>query len=600
MTADIDLPVWPFQPNWRDGITERLSWATVVMTSETGSEQRASSRLSPRRAFEAQFNPVGDERTFFDLFISELGGQEMMIPLWHDRHKLSAEIESGDTRVDCDTEFGEFTDGGLAIMIGADAWSHAVLEIDEVDGTGFTLLTPTDFDWPVGGTVLPMRRAKLTEQPSLDNLTDSVGDTTMRFILNQANDLPDEGEWDGFVYSTYPVVTIPSDFSSPVTIGFDRVLETEDNGIGIAFVRDIADRAFRTKQHVWHVKGKQGNWAFRQFLYRMAGRRSPVWMPTGLSDFAVTSTAAIGASGVDVRRVGLTYVGGIPPGRDRVLARTPSGYQARRITGLGVPPGPAGERLSLDSNLTYAIPAGSSLEFLELMRADGDDIDLLHHADTDGATEVSINFRSFNAARVAPDPSFLAKPTDVISNFGCSEPADDENPCLSYNPWTLLLSYTWTAPNNLSGYAPIYSFPLPQAVTAGMMPNGKTLGQGTAIGIGSFGATSTLIPGTAITIQAIRDNNYPDSTPGGPVLGWRHLTNGSGFLIGVEYYFFFPLDPVNRHVNWDIQFGAGSFMGVGQGDRGGIVSATTGDGTVLTSFTRNPEQLFPFNVSFDY
>lgn len=605
MTPNNELPVWPFLPNWRDGILERLSWATVVMTSETGSEQRYSSRLSPRREFEALFNPIGDARTFFDLFISELGGQEMMIPMWHDRHKLTSPIVDGDDRVDCDTAYGEFEDGGMAILIGADAWSHQVLEIDTVDVDGFTLAVGADFDWPEGALVLAMRRSRIDMQPTMTNLTNRVGEATIRFILNQANDLPGNGVWAGLEYSGYPVMTMETDWKDGVDIGFSRVTETEDNGIGLAFIRDIADRAFRTKKHTWHLNTKAQNYEFRQFLYRLGGRRSAVWMPTGNQDLAVAVTANAGQGNAQVRRVGLTYVGGPQPGRDRVLARTGEGYQVRRITGMGAPALPTYERVNFDSNLTYALPAGTIMSFLEIMRADGDDIELMHHTDTDGVTECSINFRSFNNARVAATPISVPLPSAERSLLLCGEPATDEALCTVYNPWSLLLSYTWTAPATLGFYDPLFVFSLPQAVLAGAMPNGRTLAKGLNIGVGSLSGESfnVAVPGTSIVLdRALRDNNNGDGSPGGPIAGFRTLWSSPGESVGIEYYFFFPIssDVANRHVHWELQFGAGSFHGVAEAARGGMISVTTGEGVTYVNFARNPQQLFPFSVDFDY
>lgn len=459
MAADNELPVWPFQPNWREPITERLSWATVVMTSDSGSEQRYSSRLSPRREFEALFNPTDDTRTFFDLFISELGGQEMMVPLWHDRHKLTTAVTNGDNRVDCDTEYGEFTDGGLAIILGADAWSHQVVEIDTVDANGFSLSVNATFDWPIGGTILPLRRSRLDLQPALSNITSRVSEVTLRFLLNQANDLPDDGAWTGLTYSGYPVMTTESDWKNGIDIGFSRITETEDNGTGIAFIRDIADRAFRTKTHTWHLRGRQENWEFRQFLYRMGGRRSPIWMPTGLQDMVVAVTAAAGAGNVNVRQVGLTYVGGPQPGRDRFLASTGEGYQVRQISSLGAPLLPSYERLNLNANLTYTLPAGTKLSFLEIMRADGDDIELLHHTDVEGVTECSINFRSFNDARVPATPISLALPSDVEDLNPCGTADESETPCLPvpFEGWAWEWVWVTETPSGPPGFGTVFS-----------------------------------------------------------------------------------------------------------------------------------------------
>ena len=51
---DIDLPVFAFEPNWRDGVTETLEWLTDVLQSKiSGYEQRRSVRITPRRFFEA-------------------------------------------------------------------------------------------------------------------------------------------------------------------------------------------------------------------------------------------------------------------------------------------------------------------------------------------------------------------------------------------------------------------------------------------------------------------------------------------------------------------------------------------------------------------
>lgn len=452
MTPDNELPVWPFLPNWREPITERLSWATVVLGSDTGAEQRYSSRLSPRREFEAMFHPTRETRTFFDLFISTLGGQEMMIPLWHDRNKLTSAITDGDVRIDCTTEFGEFMDGGMAILVGADPWSHKVVEIDTVDVDGFTLVDPVDFDWPSGAVIHPLRRSRIDLQPNMNLLTDSVGEINLRFILNQANDLPDVGAWDGVVLDTYPVLTISSNFSQPIEFNYSRIMETEDNGTGLAFMRDVAERAFRAKSHTWLLDGRQQNWEFRQFLYRMAGRRSPIWIPTGASDMRVAVQADVAANSVQVRKVGLSYVGGPQPGRDRFLARTADGYQARRITGMGVPTLSTFERINLNANLTYALPVGTELSFLEIMRADGDDIELLHHADTEGATECSINFRSFSDTRDPSGSISVAIPAGEETTTLCGAPAPGEIPCDVFLGWAW--EWVWTSQRDEGPAAP--------------------------------------------------------------------------------------------------------------------------------------------------
>lgn len=442
MALDIDLPVWPFMPNWRDGILERLSWATIVMTSESGAEQRQSSRLSPRREFEATFNPVGRARTYFDLWLSELGGQEFMLPLWHDKHKITMQAFGGAAHIDCHTQYGEFVDGGMAIIVGADPWSHEVIQIETVLADGLDLAEAMTGDHHVGSVVLPLRRTRMDLAPTMTALTSRVAESQLRFMLNQANDIGDEGEWEGFEYGGIPVVTLSSNWSDGIDFNFSRVTEEEDNGTGIAYIRDIAQRAFRAKTHVWHLRGREMQYGFRQFLYRMGGRRSPVWMPTGNQDFVVTTAAAGGAGSLVVDKVGLGYIGGPKPGRDRVLAHTGEGFQVRRITGMGAAPDSDHERLNLDSNLTYQVPAGSKLQFVEIMRADGDDIEIKHHTDTEGMAECSINFRSFSDTRNPAGSNVVSYAVGSKNSFPCGTPG---SPCApTYSPWKYRVRFDFT------------------------------------------------------------------------------------------------------------------------------------------------------------
>lgn len=579
MTPDNELPVWPFLPNWREPITERLSWATVVMSSDSGAEQRYSSRLSPRREFEALFHPTREVRTFFDLFISALGGQEMMIPLWHDRHKLTAAIEDGDNRIDCDTQYGEFMDGGMAILIGVDPWSHKVVQIDEVDADGFTVVDPVDFDWPSGAVIHPLRRSRIDLEPSMNLVTDSVGEITLRFILNQANDLPDNGAWDGVTLDGLPVLTISSNFSQPVEFSYSRIMETEDNGTGLTYIRDIAERAFRSKSHTWLLDGREQNWEFRQFLYRMAGRRSPVWMPTGASDMRVSVQADAAANSVQVRKVGLAYVGGPQPGRDRFLVRTAEGYQARRITGLGVPLTDSFERLNLSANLTYALPVGTELSFLEIMRADGDDIELLHYADTEGATECSINFRGFSDTRDPSGTNFLSLPSGEANPFGCGEMAEgDDNPCAPtlFDGVYFKLIFNWNVPLNGSTAQCACQPDDSDGQIGGQQPNGPG---------------GKIIPGNWYNQPDI----YENIVPGNPLLQGQLLFKTYVDPLDIRTYiwdFYFPIDPTG---DWTAitQFGAFTISANTPARFSMVEFLQTGNAEAVVLQTQNVGPLFP-------
>lgn len=584
---DYELPVWPFLPNWRDGVVERLSWATAVMGSETGAEQRQGLRLSPRRELEATFNPVGSVRTYFDLFLSELGGQEMMIPLWHDKHRTTNEIVQGTDRIDCHTEYGEFVAGGMALLVGADPWSHQAVRIEAVDGAGLDLAAPVDSNWKAGVTILPMRRARIALDSGMQSLSSRVGESQMRFALNQANDLPDEGAWEGFTYDGLPVVTQETNWSEPVEFTFNRIVEQEDGGTGLTYIRDVAARAFRTKTHVWHLRGRVANWAWRQFLYRMAGRRTPVWMPTGNQDMTVAAAAAGSASSIVIDRIGLGYLGGTTPGRDRLFVRSAAGIQVRTITGLGASPGDGRERINLNAPLTWALPAGTKMQFMEIMRADGDEIQILHHTDVEGMSECSINFRSFSDTRDASGANITPIAAGYMNNWPCGTP---DSPCSpAFNPWTLRIRIQFDAV--AVEYCNVYQANTRQDWSG---PNGRHLGINANIIASNLNDdTAYPAPDGGATLRVELDYDNPDGTDGGPIVGYRYPT-----MRGYEWFFFGPVSEVEeeRRLDWWHQFGANGANG------GGVMTITVTDtnNNTLAQKTAVYSSLWPYGYSVSY
>ena len=95
----LSMPVWAVLPNWKGGMSERLSWKTDVMESETGAEQRRSVLAHPRRTVEVDFLREGAARSRMDLFFNGIGKQEILVPMWHEAVKMVEGIRIGATGV---------------------------------------------------------------------------------------------------------------------------------------------------------------------------------------------------------------------------------------------------------------------------------------------------------------------------------------------------------------------------------------------------------------------------------------------------------------------------------------------------------------------
>jgi hypothetical protein len=237
MVADADLPVWTIKPNWANGIRETLSWLTDVLASTYGPEQRRALRLSPRREFEMVFNPIDAVRSYFDLWLHRMGSFEFMVPLFHDAGRFTAAIAGGATAIPFDTTYREFNAGDLAIIIGDDPFTFDKVAITAVGPSGITVAAGgVTRAWPKGTRIHPLRRSRISDESQASALTSRVGEATLQFQLNQANDLPDESTWTT-LYGGHPIILDPPNRRESLDLTFNRNSLLLDNDLGLRVLK---------------------------------------------------------------------------------------------------------------------------------------------------------------------------------------------------------------------------------------------------------------------------------------------------------------------------------------------------------------------------
>lgn len=426
MTADINLPVWSIAPNWRPGIREKLSWMTDVMMSTFGPEQRRALRLSPRREFEVSFLLADQERAFFDLWLHRMGSEEFMAPLFHDAGRLTEAVAPGATVIPFDTTYREFRVGDLAILLGGDGFTFDKVNIVSMTDTGITVEAGgVTRDWPAGSRIHPLRRSRISEESLLSALTSRAAQATLQFQLNQSNDIADEGEWVD-MYSGYPVILAAPNRREQLDLSFMRNSLLLDNDHGLRALNDDAGRAFTVQSDSRMMAGRSEHWAFRQMLYRLRGMQGSVWLPTFNRDIVLARSAAADSSNIDINQIGYAYTGGAVSGRQHILV----GGVMRRITGTGAALSTTEEHLNLDAPLGVELPAGTYGSFMDTCRLATDDIEILHHTDTDGVAECTLSFRSFRDERTFAEPIHVPLPDADKTNTLCGSPADEYMACV--------------------------------------------------------------------------------------------------------------------------------------------------------------------------
>jgi hypothetical protein len=418
--ADNALPVWTFRANWSDPVMERLTWLTDVLASSYGTEQRRALRLSPRREFEIKFNPVDEARSYFELFLHRLGSQEFMVPLYHDAAKLADAVSPGPGTLPFDTTYREFVAGGMAIIMGADPFSCDVVAVTAVNPGGIDV-TGVSKAWPKGTTVHPLRRARVDQESALTAITTHVGDATVLFQLNQANDIPDEGVWPS-LFNGYPVLTDKPNRRENVDLTLARNSLILDNDHGLRELDDDAGRAFTIQTHMTMQRGRAEHWAFRQFLYRLRGQQGSIWIPTFNHDIRLSRPYTAGDAALKVKKLGYALTGGATSGR-RFIHFFKEGTLGQ-ISGAGVAPSATEESLTLSVPLAVSLAAGRIASFMDTCRLAGDQVEITHHTSTDGVAECNLAWRSFRDERTIPNPINFPIPYALKSVDPCGAPAD--------------------------------------------------------------------------------------------------------------------------------------------------------------------------------
>lgn len=419
--ADNLLPVWTIRPNWKGGILERLEWLTDVLRGTYGTEQARGLRLSPRRSFEMGFTPFDEQRTYFDLWMHRLASSEFMLPLFHDQARLTADVAVGATSIPFDTTYREFEAGGMAVILGDDSFVFDTVEIDAVAADSITVAAGIANAWPAGSSIFPLRRAQLSSdsKEKLSNLTLRVGRASIRFELNQANDIADEGTWST-LYGAYPLLTLEPNRREELSFDFQRMCDELDNNHGRRLVVDDAGRAFTIQSHLHMLRGRAEHWEFRQFIYRLRGRAAPIWVPTFNKDITLSQPVAAGSATLDIKQIGYGYTGQAVSGRRHILvADTPC-----EITGMASPPTAAEERLTLSAPLGVGLPAGTTGCFMDICRMSSDTVEITHLTDTDGVAEATVSYRAFRDERSEAMPVDYPIPAALMSPDSCSFPAE--------------------------------------------------------------------------------------------------------------------------------------------------------------------------------
>lgn len=283
--ARLQLPVFLLQPNWKDGVTERLSWLTDVLQSETGAEQRRRLREQPRQYLVASFINHGRNRNLMDAFLTGVGPNECLVPLWFYEETVDAGLPAATVDV-----FGDYKDVPLrvndTVIIRApgDLFDFEVNVIKAYSDSNIELRYGLQKDYPTGTTITPMRRARVELTAEIGQLTDQVGTAQLQFSI-----IEDPTIFEKWAAPVYPATGLRVFNLNPnyrdVAFTYGSMAQFFDSQVGGISMAYPGGQSQQWEKLSFHITGRSAMRSFVEMLHTMNGKWKTFHLPTYRDEF---------------------------------------------------------------------------------------------------------------------------------------------------------------------------------------------------------------------------------------------------------------------------------------------------------------------------
>lgn len=384
--------VFPFRPNWRRAVLERLEWLTDVIESHNATEERIRLRVHPRRSLEYEILAAESEARRLDAFLWRHQAEQFLLPIWTDGQHLAAELAAGALAIPAATAGYDFMDGGRAVLF-RDHETYEEVAIDTVTPDGLTLAAPTARTWAAGTRLFPARLARLPEEQRWKRPTAGVASGVVRLEIENTATQPQP---DATLYQGVEVNLRRPNWIDDLDASYRRKIARHDYALGPVEVEDLAQLALPARAQGYLLESRADIAAFRGWLEARAGRANAFWAPAWTLD--LEQAAPIAADEVVLAVSAIDYEAAYaldPNRRDLALRDRTGAWHFRRIESVAAG-GPGVELLTLDAPLGIdAEPGELFLTWLVLSRLEADAVEIAWQ--TDAVATVTLGLRGLRA-----------------------------------------------------------------------------------------------------------------------------------------------------------------------------------------------------------
>jgi hypothetical protein len=370
--------VFPFEPNYRQPIVEKLTWRTDVITAYSGAEQRRAIRTKARRDFGYNILLTGNQLQKFQNSMLGWQNRSFAIPVWTDKKFTTTVLDAGDTSIPITVAGYSFTAGENLILMRS-ATEYEVAEIESIGAT-IELTNPLVNSWPVHTLVMPVIQGHLPENVDAVRPNDNVLASPVSFISSpEVTDPFTPTAAAAVTYEGLEVITEQPNWRGGRNTRYNYDFDQVDAGTGAINWFDSDSFGRIIIPYGWLLKSRAEILDFREFLGRRVGRQKALWVPSWTQDFIITDDVGAADTFIQVRENDFRQLVNVNPVYNQIMIRTNSGQIFyRHIESVISVPGGTDMRLVLDEVLgaDYLISDFRPVQFLFKCRLANDEVEL--------------------------------------------------------------------------------------------------------------------------------------------------------------------------------------------------------------------------------
>lgn len=281
-------------PNWQSDVRVTYQYATTIVTSRSGKEQRSADRQTPRKTIEFDAMVHDEGLRAFNRFMAVSHAAQIVMPEFTRSVLSTGSMGSGGTSITVASIPQWLKAGRTVALVSGSQW--ALRQVSSVASLTLNFDSTDTNVWPVGTKVYSGVIGRLA--PSIDKTlrSNNVAETAVAFDGDPGLEPADTIPAAATTFNGREVFPFSPNWKADPQVKLEHPVERIDFSRGrIQIVTPIAFSSRIFSADFWGKTAAEAE-SVREFFDRQKGRRGEFYTPTFENDLPLKSAALSGAT----------------------------------------------------------------------------------------------------------------------------------------------------------------------------------------------------------------------------------------------------------------------------------------------------------------